>query len=202
MRGLDWNRVKVPFEGDCPSYLCENGGTCHIDDNDDYACLCAPGTTGKRCELGTVFPIPKPAAQSLARTFVTVERWTSAPRTPASSAATARTSSTTSSAPAHRATWGSAATVNTAPFHSPMGRPHLSGLRRLSGCLRDVRLVAPPGPLRRLPGWPPPPVPWPSPGHACPLPCPLLQHTNFFDVNCASSCGHCEYRNETSMDTE
>ena len=38
----------------CKKNLCQNGGICQEDNNDNYNCLCPSGYTGKNCE-GKVF---------------------------------------------------------------------------------------------------------------------------------------------------
>ena len=41
----------VPELDECESNPCENGGTC-VDKFNNYTCTCAPGYTGRNCEVG------------------------------------------------------------------------------------------------------------------------------------------------------
>lgn len=122
---------------DCPSYLCESGGTCAIDENDEYGCICTPGTTGKRCELE-------------------VDECASNP-----------------------CLFGGTCTDKFNDFSCTCS-PGYMGKRCHRAC-QDVYKTC---------------DLWQRQDH-----CVVSTHTNFFDVNCANSCGHCEYKNDTIRTT-
>uniref|UniRef100_A0A915K7G0 EGF-like domain-containing protein n=1 Tax=Romanomermis culicivorax TaxID=13658 RepID=A0A915K7G0_ROMCU len=44
-------KFQLILAGDCPAYLCKNGGTCFIDNTFNYLCRCKPGFTGGHCEI-------------------------------------------------------------------------------------------------------------------------------------------------------
>lgn len=67
------------FTSECGSFLCLNGGTCFINNQNEYSCSCSSSFTGKNCqtEITTTTPITPVTTTSTTTTTTTFPTTTS-----------------------------------------------------------------------------------------------------------------------------